>query len=161
MPIKKENAGRYPPNWREIRATILARAGYRCEGSPDYPDCRAPHGWFKHARLGYLTNDRKTAEQWAKTEGKVTTIVLTVAHLDHTPENCDPANLRAWCQRCHLHYDRALHKETASKTRSLRKAIRDLFPALASPVYGLAHRKTETCHVEAHSEKGNGDEETS
>jgi len=26
-------------------------------------------------------------------------VVLTVAHLGHTPENCDPANLRAWCQR--------------------------------------------------------------
>ena len=32
-------------------------------------------------------------------------IVLTVAHLDHTPENCDDENLRAMCQRCHLAYD--------------------------------------------------------
>ena len=45
------------------------------------------------------------------------TVVLTTAHLDHTPENCDPANLRAMCQGCHLHYDRDHHRETAAATR--------------------------------------------
>ena len=35
MPIKPENRGRYPENWPEIRARILARAGNRCE------QCRA------------------------------------------------------------------------------------------------------------------------
>lgn len=28
--------------------------------------------------------------------------VLTVDHLDHDPANCDPDNLIALCQRCHL-----------------------------------------------------------
>jgi len=32
-------------------------------------------------------------------------VVLTVAHLDHTPENNDDANLLAMCQRCHNRYD--------------------------------------------------------
>lgn len=127
MPIKKENRGLYPPNWREIRAAKLAQAGYRCEGSPAFPDCRAPHGWFKHKRLGYLTNDPVTAERWASTEGGTTTIVLTIAHLDHNPENCAPENLRAWCQRCHLNYDKHLHVENARKTRRSRKAIDELF----------------------------------
>jgi len=85
MPIRPENHHRYPANWREIRAAILARAGHVCEGSPRYPDCRAadrqPHP---------ITGSR---------------VVLTIAHLDHTPENCEPANLRAWCQRCHGTYD--------------------------------------------------------
>ena len=45
-------------------------------------------------------------------------IVLTVAHLDHTPENCDPANLKAMCQGCHLHYDRDHHAETRARTRA-------------------------------------------
>lgn len=31
MPIRPENERRYPPNWREIRAAILERAGHRCE----------------------------------------------------------------------------------------------------------------------------------
>jgi hypothetical protein len=44
--------------------------------------------------------------------------VLTVAHLDHTPENVHPANLRAMCQGCHLRYDRDHHAETRSATRT-------------------------------------------
>lgn len=31
MPIKKENKGRYPKNWKEIRQQILQRANNRCE----------------------------------------------------------------------------------------------------------------------------------
>lgn len=35
-------------------------------------------------------------------------IVLTIAHLDHDPENWDVPDdrLAALCQRCHLRYDR-------------------------------------------------------
>jgi predicted ATP-dependent serine protease len=32
-------------------------------------------------------------------------IILTIAHLDHTPENCARENLRALCQKCHNGYD--------------------------------------------------------
>jgi hypothetical protein len=31
--------------------------------------------------------------------------VLTVAHLDHRPENCDRSNLKALCAPCHCRYD--------------------------------------------------------
>lgn len=48
-------------------------------------------------------------------------VVLTTAHLDHTPENCDPRNLRAMCQGCHLHYDAAHHAQTRAET--LRAAL--------------------------------------
>lgn len=87
MPIKPENRDRYPSNWKEIRALILERAGHCCEGSPSFPDCRA-----RNHQPHPVTGSR---------------VVLTIAHLDHTPENCLPGNLRAWCQRCHLTYDRA------------------------------------------------------
>lgn len=30
--------------------------------------------------------------------------VLTVHHLDAKKSNCDPSNLVALCQRCHLHF---------------------------------------------------------
>ncbi len=86
MPIKPENRARYPTNWRsEVRPAILARAGNCCEGSPAYPDCRAENG-EPHP----ITGSR---------------VVLTIAHLDHQPENVAPENLRAWCQRCHTTYD--------------------------------------------------------
>ena len=36
-------------------------------------------------------------------------MVLTVAHLDHTPENNALTNLKAMCQRCHLRLDSFQH----------------------------------------------------
>jgi hypothetical protein len=42
MAFRKED---YPPNWTEIREAVRQRAGDRCEGSPNYPDCRAINGW--------------------------------------------------------------------------------------------------------------------
>jgi hypothetical protein len=92
MPIKPENRNRYPANWKTIRAIVIARAGNRCEGSPEYPNCRAANG-----------------EPHPVT---VSIVVLTCAHLDHQPENCSPENLRAWCQRCHLTYDKPHHAAT-------------------------------------------------
>lgn len=68
------------------------------------------------------------AETWHLCDGdSVARIVLTIAHLDHTPENCGDENLRAWCQRCHLRYDAEHHKQTAASTRRAGKAARDLF----------------------------------
>ncbi|KKK58464.1 hypothetical protein LCGC14_3044190, partial [marine sediment metagenome] len=56
-------------------------------------------------------------------------VILTTAHLDHAPENSDNpdgvfvelplerSNLRAYCQGCHLYYDRDHHAERARQTR--------------------------------------------
>ena len=102
MPISPENRQRYPTNWRtEIVPAILARAGARCEGSPQYPDCRA----VNHAPHP-VTGSR---------------VVLTIAHLDHQPEHNDPSNLRAWCQRCHNTYDVAHRQATRRQTRRPRQ----------------------------------------
>ena len=49
--------------------------------------------------------------------GKTVKVVLTIAHLDHTPEHCEPENLRALCQACHNRYD-AKHR---AETRRLSK----------------------------------------
>ena len=99
MPIRPENKARYPDNWQtEIRPAILERAGNRCEGSPDFPDCRAE-------------NHKPHPDTGSK-------VVLTIAHLDHQPENNDPSNLKAMCQRCHLNYDKDHHR----LSRQLNKA---------------------------------------
>ena len=109
MPIRPENKARYPKNWKQISAAIRERAGNKCEGSPAYPDCRAENG-AAHPSTG-------------------SRVVLTVAHLDHTPENCEPENLRAMCQRCHLTYDKDHHAQTAYRTRKAAAATVDLFEA--------------------------------
>lgn len=128
MPIKPENRARYPKAWPQIRAAILERAGNRCEGSPDFPDCRRPNGWALNKRTGELTENGEQADTWYLVDGDPTiTIVLTIAHLDHTPENCALENLKAMCQRCHLNYDKHHHAQTAYATRHSRRAIADLF----------------------------------
>ncbi len=119
MPIKPENQHRYPRNWKEIRAAILERAEHRCEhcGVPNHV-WRAGEAW---------TRNPEQADAWARDGERVTRIVLTIAHLDHTPEHNDPANLRAWCQRCHLAHDADHHQRTAYQTRRAGNALGDLF----------------------------------
>lgn len=103
-PIRAENRGRYPADWKTISREIrFTRAKGRCE-------CGGECGRGTHA--GRCPN-----RHGMPAYGTGSTVVLTVAHLDHTPENCDPSNLRAMCQGCHLHYDRDHHAETARATR--------------------------------------------
>lgn len=103
MPIRPENRARYPKDWKAISDRIRTEAEWRCEGSPAYPDCRAAHG-EPHP----VTGSR---------------VVLTVAHLDHQPENCERENLRAWCQRCHNTYDRPHRARNIHRNRGQK----DLF----------------------------------
>jgi hypothetical protein len=62
--------------------------------------------------------------------GSGSTVVLTVAHLDHTPEHCDDGNLKAMCQGCHLHYDKDHHEQTRlrNRERELLKAGQAFLP---------------------------------
>lgn len=137
MPIKPENKARYPANWKDIRVTILARAHDCCE------QCKVPNrtriargdgGDVDTYQMDdanvYCANTgahlgRKRMSEY--TLLRMVDIVLTIAHLDHVPENCEPANLRAWCQRCHLRYDAAHHAETARETRRTRLGNLELF----------------------------------
>jgi 5-methylcytosine-specific restriction endonuclease McrA/uncharacterized protein (UPF0335 family) len=107
MPIRPENRTRYPADWRTISAVVRERAGNRCEGSPAYPDCRAENH-KPHPITGSL-------------------VVLTVAHLDHQPENCANDNLRAWCQRCHNQYDAPTRRAGIRQRAHDSKAIAELF----------------------------------
>lgn len=137
MPIKPENRARYPKSWKQIRAAILERAGHCCER------CKVPNRERIARGEGrdegtYMTNDAEvydadTGESLGQcrmsdyTVSRMVDIVLTIAHLDHTPENCDPSNLQALCQRCHLRLDKDHHAANSAKTRHERKAIGELF----------------------------------
>lgn len=106
MPIRPENKARYPKNWPEISRRIRQdRAKGRCE----------------HYLLVKGSNDllyRCTAMNGEPHPITGSKVVLTVAHLDHQPENCSDENLRAMCQRCHLRYD-AHHHNSCDKTINL------------------------------------------
>ena len=98
MPIQPENKARYPKDWKAISIRIRERANNRCEG------CQVENKTLRDGKL----------------------IVLTVAHLDHTPENCADENLRAWCQRCHNRYDAPVRAAGIKARRRAEKAIGDL-----------------------------------
>lgn len=139
MPIKPENKGRYPANWKQIRERILARASNCCE------QCRVTNGdmivrgidkdagtfqRFDGDGEVYAADDGRLLGRCKASEycgNKWTRVVLTIAHLDHVPEHCDEDNLKALCQRCHLAYDAEHHRANAQATRHARKAIGDLF----------------------------------
>jgi hypothetical protein len=138
MPIKSENADRYPADWPEIHRRICEREGYRCKR------CRAPdreriaRGAGRHAGT-YMTADAELydaetgellAEQYRHSDFELdhmVTVVLTVAHLDQVIEHGDDDNLAALCQRCHLQHDRPFNLAKAWLTRHNRGAVDDLF----------------------------------
>lgn len=120
MPIRPENMRRYPggstnsPEWKAIRGAIMERAGNRCE----VDHCLRKHGDIVQRR-----------------DGSEYKVVLTIAHLDHQPENNDLENLRAMCQQCHNAYD-APHRQANARARRERERRRhadhvqgELFPA--------------------------------
>lgn len=113
MPIRPENRARYPSDWKVISAAIRDRAGNRCE-------CLGECGRGTH-------EGRCPNVQHGEAYGTGSRVVLTTAHLDHTPENCGPENLKSMCQGCHLHYDRHHHAETRYRTKRDGKATTDLF----------------------------------
>lgn len=105
MPIRPENKNRYPKNWKQIRAQILERARNRCEW------CGLENHIFGIRRKDGIFDELQGMElEAAHIDGiRVTKIVLTIAHIDHIPENNDPTNLAALCQKCHLGHDMEQH----------------------------------------------------
>jgi hypothetical protein len=107
MPISPDRMARYPggsirsPEWQRLRAKILSRAGFRCEGRPGYPPCRVPNG-EPHPITGAI-------------------VVLTIGHVDQDETNNDDDNLRAWCQRCHNSWDAPHRAANARWTRYVKR----------------------------------------
>ena len=86
----------YPPNWPEIRKRILKREGDRCKW------CGAEN-YRPHPETG-------------------STVILTVTHLDHDPENWDVKDdrLAALCQKCHNGYDAKTRQEHIKEKRRVK-----------------------------------------
>ena len=133
MPIKPENKARYPSAWKKISRRVRDEAGNVCEW------CKAPNGQIICRGDGsYMLEDGET---YCDTTGqflgvlrgseydgvRMVKVILTVAHLDHQPENCARDNLVALRQKCHLTYEAKLHAANANATRRAKLAVGDLF----------------------------------
>ena len=93
MPINYKD---YHPKWRLISKLIrFRRAQNKCE------QCNA---------MNY--------EPHPVTGSKV---ILTVAHMDRDKKNNRFDNLKALCQRCHLHHDIAQHVENRKYGRNWKR----------------------------------------
>lgn len=115
MPIKPENRALYPSNWREIRASILERAGNLCEV------CGVEnHAWGHRDEEGRFIPRPPRGDMHGKRPKQIR-IVLTISHLNHDPTDNRPENLKAMCQRCHLRHDAEHHARNAAMTRRARK----------------------------------------
>lgn len=89
MPMERH---RYPDNWNEIAFAKKQSVGWVCEVCGK--QCRKPCEPFDTHRN-----------------------TLTVAHLDHHPENMSTQNLCAMCAPCHLRYDAKQHAETRKRRK--------------------------------------------
>ena len=126
--------GPYPADWQDIRIRVRMRSGGRCE-------CRGECGLHDGMPSGQCLADIHDRCAWARTcecychgpkPGDSTrceerdgmpaiwargTVILTTAHLCHTPQCANVDHLRHMCNRCHLRYDRRLHARHAAQRR--------------------------------------------
>lgn len=102
MPIQRE---RYPDDWEEIALAIKTEANWKCQECGR--ECRKPgESWSEFIdRIVPKVHCKSSYDLNQEINDKPGRFVLTVAHLDHTPENCDRANLKALCSVCHCRYD--------------------------------------------------------
>ncbi len=124
MPIKPENRHRYPKNWKEISNRIrFERANNACEKCGVYNYSVVKKQTVKYrgivARLDSYSQAKELADVLSglyNGKPQFIVIVLTVAHLDHNPENNSEENLMALCQECHNRYDAGHRSRTRAES---------------------------------------------
>lgn len=82
VPVRPEDRRRYPVGWDRISRSVKERAGWRC-------GCQGECGRGTHS--GRCPNEHGGAVY-----GTGARVVLTSAHLDHSPENCELSNLKGF-----------------------------------------------------------------
>lgn len=144
MPIRADLKHIYnSPEWKEvIRPRILERAKNRCEfcGKPNRTDIyqivdRAKRRmyWIEPIILDSGTHTHlidhtgrllaTDADALPLAPGYVVRVVLTIAHLNHTPDDMRDENLAALCQWCHLNHDFGHHQLTRTARKDAGRPI--------------------------------------
>jgi hypothetical protein len=148
MPIRLENSDRYPADWPQISARVRMEAGDMCEWCGVVNGRMIRRGTDRDGRRVYRYADDPAFEdgrdartgEYVPDTGEDTCdwrpavrVVLTVAHLDHQPENCARENLRALCQACHNAYDAPMRARGIAERKRAAQAIADLFQEENTP----------------------------
>jgi hypothetical protein len=92
------NRSLYPAYWPQLAQLIKRRADWTCQdcGRP----CYRPGETFPD-----LAN--RLPREWTWQLDRPRRFILTVAHLNHRPEDCAISNLKALCTVCHCRMDLA------------------------------------------------------
>ena len=107
MPIHPRLREHYDTDaFERAKALAQKRAGGRCEGIGQYPDCRAENG-----------------QPHPVTSSKV---ALAPAHVDQDPTNNEPSNVRMLCQRCHNTLDAPYRHAKMLRRRHRKKGLMPL-----------------------------------
>lgn len=126
MPYDKS---KYPKDWKDIALRVKESAGWCCEecGRP----CRKPGVSWLDFVSWLFTQDSPWVEQisdevhdhetgdWGSID-RPQRFTLTVAHLDHDPENPN-ARLAALCAPCHCRYDAPM-KAAKRRAKQVKKS---------------------------------------
>lgn len=150
MPIRKELRRKfYGREWRKvIRPRILARAEDRCEhcGKPNGATVftrsgrngghywmhwkpEAGHYWLRpwcvHSAsyVGERTINRWGQENTQRNYEHKIRVVVTIAHLNHTPGDDRDENLAALCQWCHLMHDKDHHRDSRADRKDAARPL--------------------------------------
>jgi 5-methylcytosine-specific restriction endonuclease McrA len=123
MPIRPEWRKYYSraSGWPQVSGRIIRRDGYRCTrcGVPNYALIVRLKAASRRAISAPYVEVNPIENRPVK--GKVTRVILGVAHLDRKPWHRDDANLSTMCQACHLRFDSQSHVRQARNTRIRRK----------------------------------------
>ncbi|NEP10858.1 MAG: hypothetical protein F6K14_11720 [Symploca sp. SIO2C1] len=119
----------YPKNWESIALQIKEAADWHCQEC-QRPCKRPSQSWDEFTEELYGNAVHFGGLKWyidlfddydPDDDPKYRRFVLTVAHLDHNPANCNRNNLKALCSVCHLRYDAKEHAKKAASTRFRKK----------------------------------------
>ncbi|CAN5624960.1 hypothetical protein BH23CYA1_BH23CYA1_07140 [soil metagenome] len=97
------NRGLYSDNWERMAFDIKQAANWTCEG------CGRPCLRPGESVAAFVQRIADELPLWLTFDPAhhPRRFLLSVAHLDHLPQNSDRANLKAWCCHCHCRYDLA------------------------------------------------------
>lgn len=137
MPIDYKT---YPDNWPQLREQALERdnhkchfckvdnyaIGYRAENG-DFYDWQYISDALENHGHDLFSDVLKHCYDKEGNPTKAIKIILTTMHLDHDIKNNEPENLVMGCQRCHLNYDKDLHRTNSKETNRKKKGLQNLF----------------------------------
>ena len=101
------NRNRYHEDWEDIiRPEILKRDKFVCQ------NCGVRHkkSYVFQKNGSYFQIPESEIGLWKSYGDKAYKVFLQIAHLDGDPKNNKYTNLKSFCPRCHLNYDRERNK---------------------------------------------------